>query len=162
MDKYPNYEEMRAQIEETIFSLPVDKGTNIYVHIYKPKSLIGKTDSVCFLQLHGGAAIYLDPMVTDATMMDLALKLNVVFVAPNYRKAPEYPQPAGTLDCIECIKWCHANSEKLGVSKDKIVAQGTSGGALLALSAARHMSEKEDEKDIIKLLYIEAPMIANL
>ena len=113
---------MRTQIEETIINIKVDVGVNMYVHIYKPKSLIGKTDSVCFLQLHGGAAIYLDPMVTDGIMMDLALRWNVVFVSPNYRKAPEYPQPAGTLDCIEAIKWCHANSEKLGVSKDKIVA----------------------------------------
>lgn len=96
---------------------------------------------MAIVQCHGGGGIYWDPIVLAPPMIDFALRMNVVLVCPNYRKAPEFPQPHGTIDCRESIKWIYNNAERFGVNKNRIGVTGSSGGAQVALGAARIMKD---------------------
>ena len=53
-----------------------------------------------------------------------------------YRMAPEHPFPYAVTDSFDALKWCIANTERLGVSREKIVTAGGSAGGNLAIVMA--------------------------
>jgi arylformamidase len=62
----------------------------------------------------------------------------VTFVSPGYRLAPQHVFPAALQDCIEALRWTHANASRFGGSADRIYLGGHSaGGHYAALLAVR-------------------------
>jgi acetyl esterase/lipase len=70
---------------------------------------------------------------------DLALlvaEIGAVVVAPEYRLAPEHPDPAPIDDCYAGLMWSAHHASELGIDPDRImIAGGSAGGALAAGTA---------------------------
>ena len=65
----------------------------------------------------------------------LSVPCKVLFV--QYRLAPKHPFPIPAEDSYEALKWAYENSEKLGISKEKIALGGDSAGACLTAAVTQ-------------------------
>jgi acetyl esterase/lipase len=58
-----------------------------------------------YLNIHGGAMMWGSPRMNDTANGEIAKRLGVRVVSPDYRLAPEHPHPAGSDDCLAAAKW---------------------------------------------------------
>jgi len=94
-------------------------------------------------------------------MLWMAVNMNIVVIAPDYRKGPENKMPAGITDVETCFDFMHANADKYGFNADRMTLGGESGGALVALGAAIRISEA-GHSNKIRALFLHDPMVACL
>lgn len=87
------------------------------------------------IQIHGGAWAIGAPAMLARRSAELA-NHGFTAVAVEYRLTGEAPWPAQLHDVKRAIRHVRANAEALGVDPDRIVLQGHSAGAHLALMAA--------------------------
>jgi len=87
------------------------------------------------LQLHGGRWRYGSRKMMAEHARRLS-NLGFTCIPTEYRLLNEAPWPAPLHDVKEAIRWARANATRLGVESDRIVIQGCSAGAYLALMAA--------------------------
>jgi acetyl esterase/lipase len=90
-----------------------------------------------YLHFHGGGMVTGSPETMDIPNRELARDFGVVVLSPDYRKAPEYPYPAGPDDALTVASWLieHAGDE---LGTDRVCIGGESaGGYLAALVALR-------------------------
>jgi acetyl esterase/lipase len=59
-------------------------------------------------------------------------ELGYASVSVNYRLAPEYKYPAQVQDVFCALAWIHANADSYGFDPERVVALGSSAGAILA------------------------------
>lgn len=111
----------------------VESGVEREVLIWKPKALSG-SNNACLFYAHGGGCVMFHPADLRAQMIFMALQLNVVVVAPDYRLAPEYKCPTGVCDTEKAFLFMHANAEKYGFNADRMCAAGESGGTSIILA----------------------------
>ncbi len=82
------------------------------------------------LYLHGGAFIMGSPGTTHLDILwRLSKATGYTVVAPNYRKAPEYPFPSGLQDCEVAYHALSANHEIVALAGDS-----AGGGLVLSLT----------------------------
>ena len=94
-------------------------------------------------------------------MKEKAVKSRCVVFGPDFRLPPEYQCPKPSSDIYDCIKYVYENAEFFGIDENKILLCGRSGGALLACSAALHLS-RASEQYMIKALFLEAPILTEI
>lgn len=101
--------------------------SGLYAETFTPGDRQG---SRTLLYLHGGGYFLCSP----ATHRDLIARLSVATrartIAVDYRKAPEYPYPAGIDDCEQAYRALLAE----GVAPEDIIVAGDSAGGGLALA----------------------------
>jgi acetyl esterase/lipase len=68
--------------------------------------------------------------------LDWARAYSAVVVSPEYRLAPEHPDPAPREDCYAGLLWTATHADELGVDADRIVVAGSSAGGGLAAALA--------------------------
>lgn len=133
------YEEVAAVTERTADG----RDGPIRVKLYDPRGAGGTSPAdergaalPALLRIHGGGMVLGSPEYEDRSSRVLANALGARVVGVAYRLAPEHPWPAGLHDCVDALRWLHAQAPALGVDPDRIAVLGHSAGALLALSAA--------------------------
>lgn len=106
----------------------------IKVRVYSPKNVAAPRPALVYI--HGGGMILgsIDGEQGNAQMMCDQLGMTIASV--DYRKAPEDPHPAATLDCFAAAKWVFANATSLGIDVNKIGIYGGSAGGGLTISVA--------------------------
>ena len=106
----------------------------IKVRVYSPKNVAAPRPALIYI--HGGGMILgsIDGEQGNAQMMCDQLGMTIASV--DYRKAPEDPHPAATLDCFAAAKWVFANATSLGIDVNKIGIYGGSAGGGLTISVA--------------------------
>jgi acetyl esterase/lipase len=87
------------------------------------------------LQLHGGRWRYGNRKMMAEHARCLS-RLGFTCLPTEYRLLDEAPWPAPLHDVKAALRWTRAHAERLGVESDRIVIQGCSAGAYLALMAA--------------------------
>lgn len=98
--------------------------------------------SGAILWIHGGGRIVGTPERDVQAASSIAEELGVPVICARYRLAPEHPYPAGLDDCMDALRWVHANAERLGVDPARIAIAGASaGGGLAAEVAQRALDE---------------------
>ncbi|KAK0701279.1 Alpha/Beta hydrolase protein, partial [Lasiosphaeris hirsuta] len=119
-------------------SIPKPDGDRMRLIIHRP-ALPSVSPLPAVIYLHGGAMVMLS---TDSPMhltwaQSLA-RTGLVVIAVDFRNALTRtglnPFPAGLDDCSAAVRWVAAHKEQLGVGR--LVLQGESGGANLALATA--------------------------
>lgn len=113
---------LRASLRHEIGSL-----SGLYAETFTPQAVRGARTLLYF---HGGGYVLCSP----ATHRDLVSRLAFVAaartIAIDYRKAPEYPYPAGIDDCEQAYRALLAE----GVAPEQIILAGDSAGGGLALA----------------------------
>ena len=87
------------------------------------------------IQLHPGGFRVGDRKIIRARSEQLCT-LGFTCFAAEYRLVPESPWPAQIHDVKAAIRWVRAHAEELAIDPDRVVLQGFSAGAHLALFAA--------------------------
>jgi len=85
----PDAEAVAAKVDEQTVEVEVESGEKIKVLILKPKSMSGSNNS-CMVYGVGNMGVCGPPAFTKAVFSDMAVKMNLVLVIPDYRKAPEH------------------------------------------------------------------------
>jgi acetyl esterase/lipase len=117
---------------------------DLRLDIYEPTGPVNRRTAV--LALHGGGW-----RMGDKGMIrprgDLLSKLGFTVLATEYRLVGEAPWPGQLHDVKTAIAWTQENASQLGIDPDKIVLQGHSAGAHLALMAAGTYGRPEFDPD---------------
>lgn len=99
--------------------------------IFRPT---GPSNETAVLLLHGGGWRAGDRSRMHPYARHLAAR-GFAAIAVQYRLLDRAPWPAQLEDVIAAVKWARAHAQDLGVRPDRIVAEGFSAGAHLALMA---------------------------
>jgi acetyl esterase/lipase len=89
-----------------------------------------RTGDPVVLYLHGGGYVTCTPGTHRELIARLAVEAGARCVAPNYRKAPLHPFPAGIDDCVGVYSALIAS----GVRPDQLIIAGDSAGGGLTLA----------------------------
>jgi len=112
--------------------------------IYRPAPVIETPSPPSILYLHGGGFVLGSPEMADDYLADLAVELQAVIVAVDYRLAPEHPFPAPLEDCYTALDWLFRQSHALGLDRQKVVIMGHSAGGGLAAALALLVRERRE------------------
>jgi len=95
---------------------------------------------------------------SDWTMRDqamcLAAKNGLVGVAMAYRRAPQFPWPAGAKDVAAATSWIHQNIDLFGGDRRQIIAVGYSVGAFHLASFLAHREPQEADSGIAGVVLV--------
>jgi acetyl esterase len=94
-----------------------------------------------YLHFHGGGMVAGSAAMMDIPNRELAEKLGVVVVSVEYRKAPEFPWPAGPDDALAVARWLvdRAGAE---FGSERLLIGGESAGAYLSVAAALRIRDE--------------------
>jgi len=134
-------------------TIPGRDGTEIYARVYAPTEA---TESLRagYVHIHGGGFVLGDLDTFEQGPVDIAAACGAVFVAPDYRLAPEHPFPAGLEDCYSTLEWLAATAGELGVDPARIGVGGESAGGGLAAGVALLARDRQGPALCFQLLEI--------
>jgi acetyl esterase/lipase len=69
-------------------------------------------------------------------ILDWVERLGAILVTPEYRMAPEFPDPYHREDMYAALEWAAGNSRQLGIRPDRIMLAGASSGGGIAAGLA--------------------------
>lgn len=119
-------------------------GRDLRVDIYKPSGPVNHRTAI--LIHHGGMWAIGDRKLTESRCQALANR-GFTALAVEYRLLAEAPWPAQLCDVKAAIRWTYAHAGELGIDVNRIVLQGHSAGAHLALIAAGSLGRPELDPD---------------
>lgn len=104
------------------------------------------TPRAVYLHFHGGGMVAGSAALMDFPNRAIANELGVTVVSVDYRKAPEFPWPAGPDDGFAVARWLleHAGSE---LGSTRLLLGGESAGAYLAALVALRVRDELDAID---------------
>ncbi|OZE89168.1 lipase [Rhodococcus sp. 15-2388-1-1a] len=88
------------------------------------------------LYAHSGGLMFGDRFNALALNLDWVERLGAVLVSPEYRLAPEFPDPYAREDLFSTLRWIVDNASPLGVDTSRIMVAGASAGGGLAAGLA--------------------------
>jgi acetyl esterase len=110
------------------------ESAEIPVRVYRPEGAAGNGPAALFV--HGGGWVFGDLESHDGLCRALAEASGVVFVAVDYRRAPEVAFPGPLEDCLAAANWLAANGSELGIDGSRLAVVGDSSGANIAAAMA--------------------------
>lgn len=113
-------------------------GCEIRADVYSPAAARGPAPAIVWL--HGGALIWGScGYMTRPEQIELYTRAGYVFIAMDYRLAPETKLPDILADVLDGLQWVRERGPRdLGVNPRRIAIVGHSAGAYLALLAGAH------------------------
>ncbi|MCL6445257.1 MAG: alpha/beta hydrolase [Alicyclobacillus sp.] len=120
------------------------KDREMHVDIYQPTGSLNHRTAV--LVLHGGGWRVGDRKLMQSRCEALANR-GFSVLAVEYRLLNEIPWPGQLHDVKTAIRWTRAHASELGIDPNRLVLQGHSAGAHLALMAAGTSGRPEFDPD---------------
>eukprot|EP00920_Eleutheroschizon_duboscqi_P031395 GHVT01075875.1.p1 GENE.GHVT01075875.1~~GHVT01075875.1.p1 ORF type:complete len:679 (+),score=59.26 GHVT01075875.1:57-2093(+) len=107
------------------------------------QSINNETQTSCLLlpvlvYIHGGGMAFFDHHSYDKLLRKhstLAAAHGAVVMSIDYRTSPQFPFPAGLLDCLAGLDFLHAHGTSLGLDISRLLIFGDSAGGNLAMAA---------------------------
>lgn len=149
-------------VQRETLHIKAKDNADLALHVYRPTTRSGGT-MPGILHLHGGGMVMLQARGAGYTRWceELAASGTVV-VSVEFRNAAgvlgDHPYPAALNDAAAAFEWFYSNRSTLGVGR--IVLQGESGGANLALALAIR-AHRDGWADKIAGVYAMAPYVSN-
>lgn len=122
------------------------KLAGVSVRSYRPHLLSAEHPAACVVYLHGGGWVVGDLDSHDFLTAALAVDLNAVVIAVDYRLAPEHPFPAAFDDSLAVWHALQIQSPWLDIDPQRIAIAGDSAGGNLAAAvclALRDAGERQ-------------------
>ena len=127
---------------------------DIPVRIYRPFGSDPQTPLPLVVFFHGGGWVVCDLDSHDGLCRDLCNRTGCVWVAVDYRLAPEHRFPVGAEDCYAATTWLIEHAEEVGATADHIAVVGDSAGGNLAAVVAQMARDRGAPRiDFQALLY---------
>ena len=149
-----------ARAEEFI---PSPDGHLIRLIIRRPTGYSDGQLLPAIVYFHSGGMVILDTEnAMHASWAETLARTGLVVISVDFRNARAssgafHPFPAGLDDCVEAVRWINAHRAQLGISK--IVLEGESGGANLALATTLR-ARREGWSSVIDGVYASSPYIS--
>jgi acetyl esterase/lipase len=124
------------------------------VRVFTPA---GGGNGGALLWLHGGGLVIGAAAADDRFCARLAVELDIVVAAVDYRLAPEHPFPAPLDDCAAAWQWLQDAASARGLDSDRIAVGGQSAGGGLAAALAQRLHDVGGPQPRAQLLY--CPML---
>lgn len=121
----------RIAISDVHFDGP---GGEVAARVYRPVDATGPLPGLIYI--HGGGMVMGDLDAEHLTPIMFSDELGIVVVSLDYRKAPEYPYPAGPEDCYAGTQWVFEHAGELGMDPTNIGIYGGSAGGGLVMAVA--------------------------
>ncbi len=96
----------------------------------------------CLFHIHGGGMIAGDMLMRADSLAQSVDELDVVGISVEYRLAPENPFPAALEDCYAALTWASKHAAELNIDLSRLITQGASAGANLAVATALLIRER--------------------
>ncbi|MER8115650.1 alpha/beta hydrolase fold domain-containing protein [Streptomyces sp. NPDC094031] len=145
------------RVKAETLSLPRPDGTRLDVLMFHP----GDTGRVrpALLYFHAGGQVLgsAHDRTARAYAADLALRLDVVLAAVDYRLAPETPAPGAAEDGHLAYTYLTAHAAAHGIDPDRVGLAGASGGGAVATAAALMVRDRGERSP--RLLSLHYPML---
>jgi acetyl esterase/lipase len=113
----------------TDHAAPADDGHLIPLRLYRPDRA---RQGPLVVDIHGGGMISGTLDQNDALVRSLSARSELPVLTPDYRLAPEHPDPTPVEDCYAAVLWAAAHAAELGVDPSRICVMGASAGGGLA------------------------------
>ncbi|MET0928546.1 MAG: alpha/beta hydrolase fold domain-containing protein [Aeromicrobium sp.] len=109
-------------------------GDLIEVSVLRPVGATGQSAGIVYT--HGGGMIMGDRWLGLGAVLGAARRHGATIVTIEYRRAPEFPDPAPVEDCYAGLVWTAEHADALGIDVDRILIAGSSAGGGLAAGTA--------------------------
>lgn len=132
----------------------------VLTRVYQPRTAeVQKTDAAVIF-IHGGGFVVGEIEMYEPLTREMARRIGAAaFLSVEYRLAPEYPYPAGVLDCeAVVIEFLQRTHRDYGVDPRKVVVMGDSAGGNLAAVVAQRLRHRQD-LPAIKLQVLIYPLL---
>ena len=132
----------RARAETEAGTLPIEgieeqTLNGLRCRIFRPDGDV----RAIYLHFHGGGMVTGSPQMMDLMNQPLAKRHDVAVVSADYRKAPEYPYPAGPDDGLAVARWILEHGESEFGSNRMLIGGESAGGYMTAITALRVRDE---------------------
>ncbi|MEQ7921060.1 alpha/beta hydrolase [Xanthomonas sp. WHRI 1810A] len=128
------------------------KLVNVPVRSYRPHRLSLEHPAPCVMYLHGGGWVVGDLDSHDFLTAALAVDLNVVVLAVDYRLAPEAGFPAGFDDCLAVWHGLQVQASRLDIDPRRIAIAGDSAGGNLAAAVCLALRDAGEPQPVGQVL----------
>ncbi len=144
-------------VETREFEVPVAGYPAVRVRVYRPFDLT--TPAPAVLTFFGGAFRIggIDYPTTDAANRRRAVAAGVVVVAVDYALAPEHTYPTQVEQGHAVLEWLFAESDELGIDRERVGISGTSAGGTIA--AAVTLLNRDRGGRMLRLQVLEVPVV---
>ncbi|MFK3974472.1 alpha/beta hydrolase [Pseudomonas sp. NPDC087358] len=122
--------------------------SGVRVRSYRPHRLSLEYPAPCVVYLHGGGWVVGDLDSHDFLTAALAVDLNAVVIAVDYRLAPEHPFPAGFGDCLAVWHGLQIQAPRLDIDPHRIAIAGDSAGGNLAAAVCLALREAGERQPV--------------
>ncbi|QQD75072.1 alpha/beta hydrolase fold domain-containing protein [Curtobacterium sp. YC1] len=128
-------EGLRARgLERRSVTVPGHLGDPITLAVIQRTGRTGP--AACAYAIHGGGMVFGHHLGNLDSYDEWLLVHDVVLVSPDYRLAPEHPDPYPVEDCYAGLVWSAAHADELGIDPERILLVGQSAGGGLAAGTA--------------------------
>ncbi len=124
----------------------------VAVRGYRPDNLSPEHPAPCVVYLHGGGWVVGDLDSHDFVTAALAVDLNAVVIAVNYRLAPEHPFPAGFDDCLTVWRALQIQAQRLDIDPNRSAIAGDSAGGNLAAAVCLALRDAGEQQPVGQVL----------
>ncbi|SFW55633.1 alpha/beta hydrolase [Pseudomonas sp. NFACC10-1] len=113
-----------------------DSDNGVRLCLYRPDLSLSHSGLPVILYIHGGGFVLGSPEMADDYLATLAVELQAIVIAVDYRLAPEHPFPIPLEDCYAALEWILSNGLTQGMDTRNLVIMGHSAGGGLAAALA--------------------------
>jgi acetyl esterase/lipase len=124
----------RRAVEREDVTVEGHLGEPITVSLLRPSSASEPRPGIIFA--HSGGFMFGDRFSGVAPILHWVDRLGAVLITPEYRMAPEYPDPYPREDMYGVLEWVATNAQRVGVRRDRILVAGASCGGGMAAGLA--------------------------
>lgn len=148
----------RPDLSHTEHAIPGPEGNDnsVLISIFESKTSTQASRPALYF-IHGGGQVGGNRFAALNVLIDYFEKIDAVFVAVEYRIAPEHRAPAALHDAYAGLLWTVEHAVNLGIDPAKILITGGSGGAPIAVGTT--MMCRNEQKPYPLAQMILTPML---
>ncbi|MGU3432638.1 alpha/beta hydrolase [Actinomycetes bacterium M1A6_2h] len=122
------------EVDHREFTIPGYRGDDMVVSVFSSPNHGGPRPMI--LYAHSGGLMFGDRFNALGLNLDWVERLGAVLVSPEYRLAPEFPDPYAREDLYQTLRWTVDNAAILGGDPARVMVAGASAGGGLAAGLA--------------------------